>query len=311
MLIFSRRTRGARLTVELIAAGMLLSGCANRDYRLVRRGDHQLLLPPGLKQAAASEAPQECPNRDEINAMALTGRGAHFGRYGCYGQSGYLDLEPGLRLRVTTPVVPEGESFKSETAGGNLATGLTVRSNTMGWETAFYDVKGHGADSAVELSFVSGEQVIEGERRELSSAIRSKLDLPVAPSHLRLYFLSRRSPDDRNITLLSSREPIGGNEIVELCGSNGVSCLEALPGRSISPYVLVRFNGKEIAAPLGASLSEVLRREGISEPNRALARLNLRRQWRGGFRNVAFEAGDNAILSLPLNAGDEIRIDQP
>jgi hypothetical protein len=220
----------------------------------------------------------------------------------------YVDLQPGLRLRVTTPVVPEGEGLRYEAVGGNVAKGLTVRSNAMGWETAYYDVKGQDAGSALKLIFVSGEQVIAGEREELSSAVRSKLELGDTPAHLRLYFLSRRSADDRDITLLASRDPIPGESIVERCGSNGVACLEALPGRSISPYVLVTFNGRQVAAPLGARLAEVVRTEGVADPAAALAGLRLRRQWRGRARDVAFEAGDDAILSLPLNAGDEIRI---
>lgn len=309
MPISFRQYGEACLVLGLIAAEISLSGCASRNYRLVSHGEQQLLLPPGAKIAEPGDSPPDCPDADSANASALTGRGAHYVRHGCYVQTGYVDLEPGLRLRVTTPVVPQGETLQSEAATGNVATGLTVRSNAMGWETAFYDVKGQGAGSAVELSFFSGEQVIDGERAELSSANRSKLDVPAAPSHLRLYFLSRQSADDRDITLLASRGPIGGDEIVEQCGNEGVACLEALPGRSISPYVLVRFNGKAVAAPLGARLAEVLRTEGITEPDGALARLHLRRQWRGGSRDVAFAAGDKAILSLPLNAGDEIRID--
>jgi hypothetical protein len=178
----------------------------------------------------------------------------------------------------------------------------------MGWETAYYDVMGQGPRSAVELRFVSGEHVIRVEREALRSAIRSKLDLPATPAHLRLYFLSRRSSNDRDITLLASRDPILGDDIVGRCGSEGVACLEARPGRSIAPYILVKFNSNEVAAPLGARLSEVLRTEGITEPSNVLTRLRLRRQWRGRARDVAFEAGDSAILNLPLNAWDEIII---
>lgn len=245
-----------------------------------------------------------------METAAVSARGAHYGRHGCYAQTGYADLVPGMRLRVTTPVVPEGEGLKTETAGGDVATGLTVRSNAVGWESAHFDVVRLGSSSAAELKFVSGEQVIGGERAELSAPVRAKLDLQRVAAHLRLYFLSRRSADDRDITLLASRDPILGDDIVERCGTDGVACLEALPGRSISPYVLVKFNGKEVAAPLGAPLSEVLRTEGIGEPRAALARLRVRRQWRGRSRDIAFEAGDNGILSLPLNAGDEIRLDR-
>jgi hypothetical protein len=46
----------------------------------------------------------------------------------------------------------------------------------------------------------------------------------------------------------------------------------------------------------------------VADPAAALAGLRVRRQWRGRARDVAFVAGDDAILSLPLNAGDEIRI---
>jgi hypothetical protein len=298
--------------VESLAALLVLCfGCGGNAYRYVRIAEQSQLLPPRTKLSAASKDPlPDCPGPRTIETAAVNARGAHYGRHGCYAQAGYVDLESGLRLRVTTPVVPEGEGLKHETAGGDVATGLTVRSNALGWETAYYDVKGQGPGSAVELTFVLGEQVIEGERSELDAPLRSKLDLPATPAHLRLYFLSRRSADDRDITLLSSREPIAGENIAERCGNHGVYCLEALPGRSISPYVLVKFNGREVAAPLGASLSEVLRTEGISEPRAALARLRVRRQWRGRSRDIAFEAADDGILSLPLNAGDEIRIDR-
>ena len=64
--------------------------------------------------------------------------------------------------------------------------------------------------------------------RQVFPALQA-LRLPAA-KYLRLYFQSRRSDDDREITLMSSNEPIGESSAVH-CGDTGVYCLDRVPGR--------------------------------------------------------------------------------
>jgi hypothetical protein len=119
----------------------------------------------------------------------------------------YVDLQPGWRVRVVTPVLKSGKyvsDFKGIPSSGG-AIELSAGSDFVGYETSYYRVS-PAAQSGVSIEFVSSTVTIEGHESRKSWPIVRLFQMPPTDRHVRLLFLTRVSSADHNQAILAAKE---------------------------------------------------------------------------------------------------------
>lgn len=286
---------------KVLAAGvllLLLSGCGVRNYQLLVKGRGDLLISPIRKEEPVSS------------------RQAHRRVYGRYVQKGYIDLRPGMHIRVVAPAVPAGESLSTKVVSDDPATRtLTVESNATGWEKAYYVVERRAKDDGVYLRFVAGESMIEGRSRTLRAPELARLDVPEGFSMLRLVFHQRVSANDRDQGLIAASSPESlGEALVNLEQScdgrrddhrdGDFACIVISRGVSINAEVGVNANGKMYYLPLGTTLRGLLRKAGAVPAGAVPPKLKVRRRFRNRLISIRYDRA--AIRGLVLIDGDRL-----
>jgi hypothetical protein len=117
----------------------------------------------------------------------------------------FVDLEPGWRVRVVTPILSSGK-FKpqSEQFGGNGKTGvLQVGSNFLGYETDYYTVSAQD-ENGVAIRFETAEITNDGKSTRRSQPMVPLFDLPENVRYVRLLFLTRASETEHDQAILGS-----------------------------------------------------------------------------------------------------------
>ncbi len=262
------------ITVLILAAEI---GCAPRQFTLLREGNRVLLLPPGVRKAPSAQSPAtDCVP----NSAAITPRSSHYSVYGCYVQAGFVDLLAGMRLKIVKPVLATGEAIKTE-AVSQEGLNLTVKSNLIGVDTQFLDVRPLETGVTVAVGFAPG-------------ILR-----------YRLFFLARDLDRGRKITLIGARSAAeleaSTKSLEEYCSQPAALCLAVSAGMVIGAQVPVSVQGRLEYFPLGASVGEALPKSLVT-PNVRLSRL-----WRGRSTQVKPSGpGAPSILGMPLNGGDSI-----
>lgn len=262
------------------------AGCAARHFSYYEDAGRQFLIPPGVSRPAAinSQVP-DCPAPP---VPPITPRASHQARYGCYVQTGYVDLEPSMRLKVVKPVFakPGGESLQSEVTA-QQGLNLTVRTNATGVDIQYWEVK----------------------RRQASGVSLPETGFPPEINHYRLFFLARDLDSVRKITLIGARSRAALDTATAgldaYCGKRGSPCLAVSPGMVIGAELPVTANGRRIYVPLGATIREALTGGANA------AHVRIARYWQGRAIpvRVSVPGGGRASqswLMMPLNGGDSI-----
>jgi hypothetical protein len=177
-----------------------------------------------------------------LSACARAPFDSHYAVYGHYVPAGYVDLQPGMRLKVVKPVVANGEPLKTAIAQQE-GLNLTVRSNVIGVETKFLE--------PAQVGFAADV------------------------THYRLFFLARDLDRGRRITLIGahSREELNAAtaSLDAYCERPGSPCLAVSDGMVIGAQIPVKVQGRQDYVPLGASVGEAVPR-GVDAKRVRLAR---------------------------------------
>jgi hypothetical protein len=122
-------------------------------------------------------------------------------------QADYIDLQPGWRLRVVTPILKSG-GYQLRAAGqqisGNNIT-LSTEADFLGYELAYYAVRSRNG-AGVRVEFVSAEIIKEGNTSAQSRPLAPLFQLPHSARYVRLIFLTRISRADHDMALVAARE---------------------------------------------------------------------------------------------------------
>jgi hypothetical protein len=119
----------------------------------------------------------------------------------------YIDLQPGWRLRVVTPVLKSG-GFQLQPAGqqfsGSTIT-LSAGADFLGYELAYYAVRSRNG-AGVRVEFSSAEITKEGQVSAQSRPLAPLFQLPRSARYVRLIFLTRISRADHDMAVVAARE---------------------------------------------------------------------------------------------------------
>lgn len=112
-----------------------------------------------------------------------------------------VDLEPGWRIRVITPLVAGG-GYKpklKEVERGNTIT-LQVGDDFLGYETAYYDI---GPDS--KIRFTSAELMRDGKASPQAKPLHPLFAARRGTKHVRLVYLERGTSTIHDMAVVSAR----------------------------------------------------------------------------------------------------------
>lgn len=118
----------------------------------------------------------------------------------------YIDLEPGWRVRVVTPILKSGK-FKIQADRihpGEDKEALTVGNDFVGYEIDYYDVASTKNGKGVAVQFDSAEVMSNGKSITQPQPRVPLFDLPESVRHVRLLFLTRVSQSEHDQAILGS-----------------------------------------------------------------------------------------------------------
>ena len=134
----------------------------------------------------------------------------------------YVDLEPGWRLRVITPLVAGG-GYVLKTAPaqeqGNTIT-LKTGSDFLGYETAYYDVR-----EGLDVRFANAQVMREGKSTPQPKPTHPLFRMGHGMKHMRLVYLERGSATSHDMAVLTAKAPATLDELtVRLQSSAAAGC---------------------------------------------------------------------------------------
>ena len=161
----------------------------------------------------------------------------------------YIDLEPGWRLRVVTPILKSGgyrlQSIAQTVSGG--AVTLTAGDDFLGYEVAYYAVK---ARNGVE--FVSAETTRDGRTTPQPQPVAHLFQLPRGLRHVRLIYLVRVSQADHDMAVAAAWDMQALDALTrrvethpsDAChDEQGAFCAWIPAGIAVVPQIPKRING--------------------------------------------------------------------
>jgi hypothetical protein len=164
----------------------------------------------------------------------------------------YIDLQPGWRVRVITPVMRDGTHKLSPTetrTEGNTIT-LAAGDNFIGYETAYYGVS--PSSGGVRVDFTVAEFTAAAKSEPRKKSLRPLFDFPRRLRHVRLVYLERRSQADQDMAVIAASDVVTLNATTEevrerpnsACGSKQKSVCAWIPaGIAVRPEISKAVNG--------------------------------------------------------------------
>lgn len=122
-----------------------------------------------------------------------------------FSEHSYVDLQPGWRIRVVTPITKSGtfNVTTQPTLGDGSGLSLKTSEDFLGYETSYYVVNARqGGD--ISIRFVQAEVNRGGKRSRRSRPIAMLFQLPEHVKFVRILYLVRVSPADHNQGILAA-----------------------------------------------------------------------------------------------------------
>lgn len=169
------------------------------------------------------------------------------------GETDYVDLQIGWRIRVITPVMSSGGYIVPMTAKveGNAIT-VTTGKEFLGYQTDFYDVRS-SSDGMMKVKFIYGEAVVQGKKTKRAQPALQLPPQTLDKGFFRLVYLTRVSQHDHDMVLLASTHKDSLHDltnsivanVLNNCGvSKDSSCTEIPKGVGFIVEEEVRKNGQ-------------------------------------------------------------------
>jgi hypothetical protein len=171
-----------------------------------------LLLAPALMGCAVRRG----PSRDALNAAVARG---------------FIDLQPGWRIKAFTPILKSGGYLpafvEGQQPGPNVR--LAVPADVVGYETSYYSVKRQGDQSlqnheateqAVKVELASVLLTEDGKTSRRAQPALALFDLPDTTRFVRLLYLVRVSGADHDMAIVGAATPGALEELTTAIESN-------------------------------------------------------------------------------------------
>lgn len=116
-----------------------------------------------------------------------------------FAAAGFVDLQPGWRLRVVTPITKSGAFTVVDSSVKADAGGLAVKASDdfVGYEISYYSVESRPG-GGISIRFASATLNREGKKSKVARPHVELFRLPPQERFARLLFLTRVSPADHD-----------------------------------------------------------------------------------------------------------------
>ncbi len=238
-------------------------------------------------------------------------------RYQNFRESGFVDLDGDMRLRVVAPIMRVGAdgppliaSASSRSESGGLNMNVLASPDLLGYESATYAL--HSAENGVWVSLASIElKPIAGSASDLHTT--DYLQFRNSPQFLRLYFQLQRSDFDHNSALLTADSTSGLDQASRrfekdpsgVCGA-AAGCITLPRGVVMILELAVNVRGQTVYVALESDLQDALRAAGEHDPGNLIKTLKISRRLGARRIPIHFDRNSDDVLRLPLIGGDQI-----
>src|SRR5579864_3628442 len=198
------------------------SGDSSRGLRMGYRSPSK----PGLKSTSTYVRPKAAL---AAFAVMLAACAAHRTRVAAEppapDNAAYIDLEPGWRLRVVTPILKSGgyrlQTSSPEAAGGSISASAE---GFIGFETAYYSVTQPVA-GVLSIEFLSATITKDGATTPQPRPLVHLFDLPEGVRFVRLVYLTRSSQADHDMAVVASEQRVPLDAVTsEMQANPAASC---------------------------------------------------------------------------------------
>jgi hypothetical protein len=167
----------------------------------------------------------------------------------------YIDLQPGWRLRVVTPILKSGGyrlRSTGQTVDGNHVT-QSVGDDFLGYEVAYYGVKVHNG-----VGFLSAEITKDGRTTPQPQPVAHLFQLPRGVKHVGLIYLVRASQADHDMAVAAAKDMRALEALTRRLATNptdacqdgqGAFCAWIPPGIAVVPQLQRTVGGAREWAP--------------------------------------------------------------
>lgn len=155
------------------------------------------------------------------------GRGAHapVPQPTAVPEGSFIDLQPGWRLRVITPLFQSGKYVAvngQEEASGQTIT-MKAASGFVGYETDYYAVARRGG-GGIRVSFSAGEATRDQQTTPKSAPASHILNAARNSRYVRLLYLQRASSKDHNMAVLAAEHLDRMERLTRDVAHDGATC---------------------------------------------------------------------------------------
>ncbi|MBV9157194.1 MAG: hypothetical protein JO097_13105 [Acidobacteriaceae bacterium] len=238
-------------------------------------------------------------------------------RYQDFRESGFIDLDSDMRLRVVGPIMRPGTegppliaSASSRSPSGGLNMNVLASPDLLGYESAIYALR--PTENGIAATLISIDvKPIAGSAADLRKT--DYLRLPNSPQYLRLYFQLQRSDFDHNSALLTADSLSALDQVSRrfekdpsaVCAATA-GCITLPRGVVMIPELAVHVRERTVYVALESNLQDALRSAGEHDARTLVKSLRISR--RLGTRQVPirFDRTSDEVLGLPLIGGDQI-----
>lgn len=231
-----------------------------------------------------------------------------------------IDLGPQTTIEVVSPVFRDGkppgasalESIGATATGNELTVTLQSSPDLIGFETDWYGLRPNADRDGFSIVPLRAERTVQGEVEPLAAPAMNVFAFPAHAAFYRLFYKA----DQTEFTALAvaARTPSELEQRSRTLQSDPASCKKlnnelciAIPkGIGVNAYIAVTVNGKQVEIPWQSTVGGAIEAAGIQDARSILARLAVRKIYRGHPVPIQFGRDSPAILNLTLAGGENI-----
>jgi hypothetical protein len=222
-------------------------------------------------------------------------------------RAGYIDLGPGNRLEVISPILRPGADEKAPlieevaVAGSERTLDVTLRASPdlLGHETDWYGF-GPKAGGGTRIVAISAETSIQRKVEPRDAPAKNYFAFGAEAGFYRLFYKA-----DQTAVLAGTPTRAQLPQDVDRCSRD--ACVTIPKKVGVNPYVVVRVNGNEVDVP--AHMPPTVRAAiaaAKARPEMVLATLRVTKAFGGRQVPIEFDRTKNDILGLVLTGDEDI-----
>jgi len=229
---------------------------------------------------------------------------------------GYVELGPDNQLEVRSAIMRDGDANApigdiTGISGSerSINVDLKLSESVVGFETAWYSIRADGAGT--RFVPIAADRNIQGNVTHTAAPDADYLRFAPQARYVRLFYKA----DDNGVTAIliagATRPDLDARTKAvsadsAACERQAGMCVLIPRRMGVNPLLVVKVNGREVRAGLGATVRNAIFQSGEHTPESVIPRLTVMKPYAGQPRLVEFDSRTQDILNLKLMGGETI-----